>query len=456
MPSLPPTPDVEFPQGIGSLHFGGTHLAMARGIGDREFASRMPAPWAQSDAADSLYKNARELLNRGDWRRAALALKDIPQKYPNSAYAGEALYWQAWALYRIGGQADLTEALNALDALSSKYANRRSQPDVQALTTRILGTLAARGDAKAAAQLKNRADDKSQSCDREEQAVRAEALNALSRTDPDNMSQLMRSVLARKDECSVQLRKSAVFLVGNKRDSDAGTVLINVAKNDPNMEVRMTAIDWLSRIPGDESLNALAELARGTSEDDAIQRAAVRSLVNHPSDKARQIVRSIVERNDMSERLRSEALSAFSSDRTSVEDVAWLRSVYSKLDNQRLKQRALATIVRVGGPDNDQWLMNIVKDDNEPSDFRATALRRIGQSMSVADLGRMYDGASAQSVRSSLINILGNRKEPEATDKLIDIVKTGTDPSLRTQAIGALANKNDARTRALLLEIINK
>ena len=48
------------------------------------------------------------------------------------------------------------------------------------------------------------------------------------------------------------------------------------------------------------------------------------------------------------------------------------------------------------------------------------------------------------------------RKEPEATDKLIDIAKNGTDPTLRTASIRALSDKNDARSRQLLLEIINK
>src|SRR6185436_110930 len=145
-------------------------------------------------------------------------------------------------------------------------------------------------------------------------------------------------------------------------------------------------------------LATLAEFAKSSSEDERIQRAAVRALAVHPSDQARQLIRSIVERNDVPDRLRSEALGAFDKERTTVDDVAWLRSVYSKLDNRQLKQRALAAIVRVSGTESDQFLMNIVKDDNESSDLRATALRRIGQTMSVADIGKMYDAASAQTV----------------------------------------------------------
>ena len=76
--------------------------------------------------------------------------------------------------------------------------------------------------------------------------------------------------------------------------------------------------------------------------------------------------------------------------------------------------------------------------------------------MPIADLGRLYDAATQQRFRSEIINVLGKRKEDAAADKLIDIVKNGTDPSLRTAAIRAITNKNDARATQLLLEIINK
>lgn len=426
------------------------------GLGWGERDGRMPEAWSQGTPVDSLYRTARESLNRGEYRRAASVLREIPQKYPNSAYASEALYWQAYALYRIGGNTDLQDALSALEQLRAKYPAARTQADAQSLATRIQGSLAVRGDARAAAVLARTASANPGSCDREDQMVRTEALNALSRMDPGNFSALMRTILSRKDECSAPLRRSAVFLIGEKRDAGMAALLASVAKSDPDLEVRGSAIDWLARVPSDEGLATLAELARNTSEDERIQRAAVRALAVHPSDQARQLIRSLVERNDVSDRLRAEALASFERERTSSDDVAWLRSIYTKLDNRQLKQRALSAIVRVSGPETDQWLMSIVKDDDEPSDLRATALRRIGKSMPIADIGKLYDASSARAVREQLINILGERKENDATDKLIEIVKTGTDPNLRAQAIGAMASKNDPRTRALLMEIVNK
>jgi hypothetical protein len=59
-------------------------------------------------------------------------------------------------------------------------------------------------------------------------------------------------------------------------------------------------------------------------------------------------------------------------------------------------------------------------------------------------------------VREYIINSLARRSEPEATDKLIDIVKTGTDPQLRRSAINALTRKKDPRSTKLLMDLISQ
>jgi TolA-binding protein len=416
----------------------------------------VPAPWASQDVADSAYRAARELFNRGEYGQAVQAFRALPTRYPNSAYAADAAYYQAFSLYRIGGTTELREALTALEGQRTKYPNARSRAEAAALSTRILGVLAQRGDAQAQAELSRRASDQSgtASCDREEQAVQAEAMNALSRSDAGNVNDLITRVLARRDECSIPLRRTAVFLVGNRRDAQAVSVLSGVARNDPSVDVRVEAIGVIARLATEDGVPVLEELTR--SDDERVQRSAVRALVRHPSARARTSVRALVERDDVSERIRSEALSAFNTEQATADDVAWLRALFGKVTTNALKTRTLAAIVRVGGPDVDQWLATLARDDNQPSEIRSTAMRRIGESMSVTDLGRLYDGATQQRFRNEIINVLGKRKEDAATDKLIDIAKNGTDPSLRTAAIRAISQKNDARSRQLLLEIINK
>jgi HEAT repeat protein len=85
------------------------------------------------------------------------------------------------------------------------------------------------------------------------------------------------------------------------------------------------------------------------------------------------------------------------------------------------------------------------------------ALSYAGRStIPIADLTKMYDVAGDRPLREQLIRLYAQRADPQATDKLLEIAKTGTDPDMRRYAISALSRKNDPRTRKLLLEIIDK
>ncbi|MEO7963381.1 MAG: HEAT repeat domain-containing protein, partial [Gemmatimonadaceae bacterium] len=266
----------------------------------------------------------------------------------------------------------------------------------------------------------------------------------------------IQKVLARRDECSVQLRRSAVFLLASKRrDAAAISQLTQVARTDPSPEVRSAAIEWMSRIPGDEIVATLEDLAK-SSDDERIQRAAVRGLMMNPTARARAAVRTLIERNETPDRLRAEALGAFSGERATNEDVAWLRTLYGKSDSPRMQARIVAAVSRVGGAEVDQWLMTIARNADEDSEVRGIALRRVSRTLAIPDLAKLYDQSADRSSREMLIGAMSDRAEPEATDKLIDIVKTGTDPQLRRSAIGALTRKKDPRTTRLLMEIVDR
>ena len=422
------------------------------------FATRPRSPWLQRDPADSMYKAAYELLNRGEWRRAASGFGSIPQRYPNSGYAPDALYWQAFALYRIGATEDLKAALVSLETLQKKFPSAKTQGDAAALTTRIRGTLAARGDKVAERELRNTMSEQGQrTCDREDIAVRAEALRKLAETDPSSVAPTVKRVLARKDECSAPLRRQAVYVLGRWGDAEAPAMLRDVALNDPDGEVRRAAIQYLAQSPSDIAVNTLDEVLR-TSTDDGVQRTAARALASNPNPRAKQAVRSLIERADAPERLRIEAVSGFeNSERTTDEDAAYLRGVYPKIDNPRVKARIARVIGQLGGEQNDQWLLGLMRNNDEPLEVRTAALSRVAsRNMSIGDAVKLYSTVADRQMREQLINVYGQRREPEATDKLLDIVKNDTDPNLRKSAINALMRKNDPRATKLLLEIIDK
>ena len=416
---------------------------------------------AQGDPADSLYRVAREALNHGDYRRAAQLFNEIARRYPSSSYAYVSTYYEAFSRYRIGTTDELEAADRALQSLASRGTPAsgglgRDDTDVNGLRTRIRGALAMRGDAGAAVTVEQTARQAGTSCDQEDLMVRVEALNALSQMDAAAALPILKRVLERKDECLVELRRRAIFMLARRADAEATTQLISTAKNDPNVNVRAEAIGYLSRMPGDVGIAAIEDILR-TADDERIQRAAVRSLMSSDSPRARTGIRGLLDRRDVSEPLKIAVVDAYTRERSTPDDAGYLRSLYPKAESERLKSAIIGAVARIGGKESQDWLTGLVRNTNESTQLRSVALQRIARSdMPIADVSRMYDAADSRSLREQLIAALGSRKEPEATDKLIDIAKNSTDPEMRRQAIYYLSRKNDPRATKLLMELIEK
>ena len=143
-------------------------------------------------------------------------------------------------------------------------------------------------------------------------------------------------------------------------------------------------------------------------------------------------------------------------ERISPEDAAWLRGAYARLETTRLKVAAANVLARATDEPSRTWVTALMQREDEPSEVRDAILGRLGRELPIAQLGRLYDGATSRSARMEIVELLGVRAEPEATDKLIEVVRSGTDPQLRRAAIGALQRKKDPRTTQLLLELIDR
>jgi len=426
-------------------------------LDDRRDAS---APVARRDPADSLYRVAREALNRGDYRRAAQLFNDLTQRYPGSSYAYVGAYWEAFSRYRIGTTEELRAAERALRGLSNRGSGsngwRGDETDVNGLRTRIRGALAMRGDSDAADLVEQTAKQAASSCDQEDLMVRVEALNALSQMDAAAALPILRHVLERKDDCLVELRRRAIFMLARRGDAEGTSMLIAAARSDPNAQVRAEAISYLPRMPGDAGLAALEDILR-TSDDERVQRTAVRALMASDNPRARTSLRGLLERRDASEALRVQVLEAYTRDRNGSDDGSYLRSLYNRTDSERMKLAIIGALARIGGKDNQEWLAGLVRNTGESSQVRSAALQRLSRSdISVSEIGRMYDAADSRSMREQLISALGGRKEPEATDKLIDIARSSTDIDMRRLAINYLSRKNDPRAAKALMELIEK
>jgi HEAT repeat protein len=428
---------------------------------DQQDTPLPPEPWAKADPADSLYRLAREAMSRGDYKRAAEIFHRIPERFPQSAYAGQAMYYEAYALYRNGGDDDLSAARDRLHQLKQKDS-KVWKNDGAVLLTRVCGELAKRGDENCASEIENRAQQdppvqRGASCPSEddEDDDRIAALNALMQMDADRAMPILKKVLERRDPCSAGLRRKAVFLVSQKRTDETANILMNVARTDPDQETREQAVFWLSQVPGSTGL--LEEILKGNG-DENIKEKALFSLSQQNEPRAQQILRDFALRENENDDLREKAI-FWLGQRRSSENTEFLRNLYSRLKNQDLREKVLFSLSQQRGVGNEQWLMNIALDPKEDIELRKKALFWAGQSGGVAipELAKLYDRMGDAEMKDAIIFSLSQRQSDKAAiDKMFDIAKNEKDAELRKKAIFWLGQSRDPRVQQFLIDLINR
>lgn len=426
-----------------------------------DFAQVPPAPWAEADPADSLYRAGREAINKSEFRRAASLFAEISNKYPKSQYAPDALYWRAFALYKSGRDDDLREALKALDTQKARFPKATTIADAEELAIRVRGQLAQQGDEKAAAEV-SKAATRNAPCargDDNDADIKAAAMNALLQMDAQNALPIIRQVLAKRDECSVALREKAVFLLSQKPTSETEDMLIDIVRNDPSRSVREQAVFWMGQVHTEKAAVALENIAT-TSPDMALREKAIFALSEQGSARGAALLRRLAESSDTPESVREQAI-FWLGQRRSPENAEFLKGLFGRLGkderNDDLKKKVLFSLSQMRGFGNDRWLLNISLDTAHSEDVRGHALWTAGQAgIPGADLASLYDRLTDDQVKEKLIWVLSESRDAAATDKLLDIAQKDRDREMRKKALFWLGQKNDPRVQKILMDILTK
>jgi HEAT repeat protein len=452
-------------------------------------ASRYIAATIKQDPADAAYRQAREAFNKGDFARASQMFKSVIDKYPSYQYHGDAMYYLAFSYYRLGGTERMRSAIQTLARLKEMHPGM-AKGDVATLRTRICGELARGGDEACAAEVSESASSiaraerdaakAEKAADRAERAAersagrgssssssncpnaddeddeRVAALNALLQMDADRAVPILTKVLERRDECSAPLRRKAVFLLSQKRTPQTADVLLKIARNDPDEEVRQQAVFWLSQVPDERAVDMLEDILRN-SKDEELQNKALFALSQHRSPRGSAILRDFATKPGASTELRGQAI-FWLGQRNSQENNDFLRNLYTRLDNDELKEKVLFSLSQRRGMGNEAWLMNIAVNDREDIELRKKALFWAGQSgVGIDAIIPLYSKINDQEMKEQVIFVLSQRGgSTAAVDKLMDIAKNDKNAELRKKAIFWLGQSRDPRVQQFLIDMINR
>jgi HEAT repeat protein len=424
------------------------------------FATVPPAPHVAGDPADTLYQEARAALNRGDNRSAARLFRRIVDEEPDSEYAPDALYWQAFALYRVGTSDSMREALVALDLQRERFPRASTLGDADALAVRIRGVLARSGDAAAAQRVYEdaaRSEESEGDCPDEESDVRIAALNALMEMDAERAIPVLEKVLARRDECSANLRRKAVFIVADGESTRATDILLEVARTDPDPEVRGQAVFWLSEVDDERAVDALEQILQESS-DTELREKALFALSENDSERAGQILRRYALDSSEPEEVREKAL-FWLAEREGGGDIAFLRELYGRVESESLKEKVLYAASESGDAESVDWLFEIAADEGQPMELRKKSLFWAGE----ADVGMvesrllgLYDDLPDPELKDQLLFVYSELDSPQAVDKLFEIARSEQDPELRKKALFWLGESDDPRVAQFLEELISQ
>jgi hypothetical protein len=416
-----------------------------------------PAPWSAADPADSLYRQAREALNRNDYARAATLFRRIHEEHPRSEYAADSFYWEAFALYRRGGSDDLRQAKRALDAQRRSFPRATTRGDADALRARIEGALASGGDPEAGQRVQEGAVAAATACPDEDDDERIAALNALLQMDAERAVPILEKVLARRDECSVPLRRKAVFLIAQKQDEGTAPALLRVLNSDPDQEVREQAVFWLSQVHDDAAVDALEQIAMSSREME-IREKAIFALSQQNTERSTAILRRLAGQEDAPGELREKAIFWLGQEHGGG-NAQFLMDLYRRLADEELKEKVIFSVSQMDSDASRKWLMGVATDAKEPIEMRKKALFWVGQSgegMALDELFGLYGSMQEREMKEQLIFVYSQRHETRAVDKLMEIARTEQDRELRKKAVFWLSQSRDPRVADFLIGVINQ
>jgi HEAT repeat protein len=412
-----------------------------------------------ADPADSLYRLAHSALSDGDLKRAAALFQTVAERYPDSDFAADALYYRAFALYRGGSSRELNEAVVTLDRQATRYPKAKTLNDAKQLRASIRAEQAKRGDGTAGLEIADgaRSLKNENGCPTDDDDMRLTALSGIMQIDPDQVLPVLKKLLSRRDECSVALRRRAVYMVAQTKEEERADILLRVASSDPNVEVRREAVQGLSQVNTERAAKALDSILVNASDAD-IRERALSALARHRSPTARAALRRFSEQSTVPTDLRVRAVIYMSQGIKTGDESDYLRALFTKTASPELREAIIQAIASQKTPDRMSWLLGVARDKSQEIEVRKKALFYGGQSgAELKDLLPLYDEFNGQTeMQAQMLYVYANRRETEATDKLLQIAKAEKNVELRRKAISWLSSRKDPRVKQFLLDLISQ
>ncbi|HEV8428584.1 MAG TPA: HEAT repeat domain-containing protein [Pyrinomonadaceae bacterium] len=382
-------------------------------------------------ASMQIFREGRDFIEAQNWQRAAEKFNDFIKGYPKDKDLDAALYWYGYALQK---QDRKEEARAPLVLLINRFPNSSWRQEAQALLV-VLGHKA----------------DVDQALSRDNCEIKMLALQSLFQADQERAITIAtEAIRANPGQCP-GFQAAAVSMLGSHAGARAIPLLTEIARNNPDQKLRLTAIKRLGEQHSDQVIDELIKIYDSDRTKEIrgqILRAFAESRTPRGAAKVLEIARA---GDDIAVRQYAIRYIGELEDSASLDE---LLRIYDADKTKEIRWQILRALAQRDDVRARNKLFEVARQGESP-ELRLEAIRRLGdhERISLDDLMQLYSSETNLQIKQGLLRAFANNNDPRARAKLYEIAR-GNDPvELRSVAIRQLGEKDDEPTVNQLISL---
>lgn len=378
-----------------------------------------------------MFREGRDLIEAQNWQKASEKFNDFITEYPKDKDVDAALYWFAYSLQK---QGEKEKAAVPLLRLVKEFPNSSWRREAEAMLV-VLG----------------RGDSIKQALDRDNCEIKILALQSLFQADEDRAIGFVSDVLKANPTDCPALKYAAVSLLGSHGGARSVPMLIEIARNQTDLRLRLTAIKRLGEQNGDTIADDMAKLydADKTKE---IRSQILRAFSEMNSPRAEAKLIEIARAGDDLS-LRQMAI-RYLGEQHGDASLDELIRIFEADRTTEIRAQILRALAEREDPKARAKLLDIARK-GDPPEIRVEAIRRLGEqgNASIEDLLSLYATESNPAIKQGLIRAYGEINDPRAVAKLFEIARNGETVELRAYAIRRLSEHEGPQVTQQLISL---
>ena len=377
-----------------------------------------------SAASMQVFREGRDFIEAQNWQKAAEKFNDFIRAYPKDKDLDAALYWYGYALEKQGRKG---EAAAPLKRLIDRFPGSSWRREASALLVTM-----------------GHQDAVEQALARDNCEIKILALQSLFQADEERAIGIVTDALKVNPAPCQNFQAAAVSMLGSLRSPRVIPMLLDIARSNPDLKLRLTAIKRLGDQHNEqvtEELIKLYDADRTKEVRGQILRALVDSRTTRGSAKVVEIARG---GDDLVGRQYAIRYIGELKDSNSLDE---LIRIFDADKTREIRSQIIRALSQREEPRARQKLMEIARTGETP-ELRIEAIRAMGNSGRVAidDLLQLYSSETNLQIKQGLLRAFADNRDPRAQGKLLEIAR-GNDPiELRGYAIRHLGNRDDPAT----------